>query len=108
MNSLAGLIFFKHSQDHSQHLVPAQRYTSFPAHTDRACQTENVSIAFLKHRNMHLKRLELEIKSDIGNIVEGALGQVEPNKLVSGRILVTHSAHVSTGGNLLMGKGVIW
>lgn len=49
---------------------------------------------------MHLEGLELEIKSDIGNIVEGALGQVEPNKLVGGRILIANSADVSTGRNL--------
>lgn len=100
MNSLAGLIFFKHRRNHPQHLLPAQHYTSFPAHTDRACQAEHGSLAFLKHRNRHLEGLELEIKSDIGNIVEGALGQVEPNKLVGGRILIANSADVSTGRNL--------
>jgi len=37
-------------------------------------------------------------------VVEGTLGEVEPNKLVSGGILIAHSAHMSTGGNLLIKK----
>jgi len=102
MNSLRRFdIFQTQTKNHPQHLYPAQRYTSFPAHTDRVfVGQENGSIACSKAQKNNLEGLELEIKSDIGNIVQGALAQVEPNKLVGGRILISNSADVSTGGNL--------
>jgi hypothetical protein len=51
-----------------------------------------------------LDLLHLEIQSDAGHVVEGALAQVEPVQLVGGGVLIAHSAHISTGGDLLARK----
>lgn len=51
--------------------------------------------------NVHcLDGLELEIESNVGNVVEGTGGQVEPHQLVAGRVLVAHSADVCAGRHL--------
>ena len=49
---------------------------------------------------MPLKGLELEIESDVGDVVERTSGQVEPHQLVAGGILIAHSADVCSGRNL--------
>lgn len=45
----------------------------------------------LRKRNFQLKTLHFEIKADIGDVVKGTLGQIEPHQLVGGGILVADS-----------------
>lgn len=47
-----------------------------------------------------LDLLELEIQSDIGNIVEGALPEVKPHDLVGAGILIANRANTCTRRNL--------
>ena len=49
------------------------------------------------------KLLEFEVEPNVGDVVQRALTQVEPNQLVRNRVFVPYHASMGTAGDLVGG-----